>query len=182
MNHQPARQLTRVIERMRRRGYEISENSRGGGVGGGSRKPAWRWGTNGMASRTSTGMGETNACRIATITSIIFSVLIRRVSFRCCCSSCCRPARILRQREHGCFPSNVLTMAMPTESHCEKAMIMRVHATDCKTSQCPPSIATIAMQLATHPAMWNNLFKSSFLSRVQRTRFEHSGPLTMFST
>ena len=48
---QPVRDNShRVIAWMKRMRLETAENSRGGGVGGGSRKPAWRWGTNGMAS------------------------------------------------------------------------------------------------------------------------------------
>jgi hypothetical protein len=134
------------------RNRSSAESSRGGGVGGGSVSRAWRSGPKGIALPTKIGVLESNTSRTGGIQSVVRSVWIRSVSFFCC-SSCCRSARILRQRGHGCFPSNVLTMAVPNESRCKKTAIIRVHATDCRTNQCPPIITRIAITLATHPAL-----------------------------
>ena len=63
--------------------------------------------------------------------------------------SCCNAGKVSRRRP----PSKVLEMAAGSESCREKSASIRVQATDCSTSQCPPSIANKTMKHAAWPAI-----------------------------
>ena len=62
----------------------------------------------------------------------------------CSCCSCCLPSVIRLHISHGCSPSSVVFTADAKESAFVRSMIIRVHATDCSSAQCPPTLASNA--------------------------------------
>lgn len=123
-------------------------------MGGESTKSEQSRGTNSTACLAETGAAGTTIRRTSKKSSRDFSLLIKGAS-RCSRCSFWRPSFTLRQSLQGCSPSKVFSIACQSESVLENSTSIRVQATDCSVSQCPPIMTNKANKLAATPVALN---------------------------